>query len=154
MRLEVRRSEMKELTASSATNFPAMLDAALSMSTCPGSRVRNAASSFLTTAECFVTEAAVVRSDVFASDAFHPDSTIAERLLEAVLTARIDDALRSSGEGSVALSLPFEFEMVNLEASLSARSSGERVAAFGLVDEAAREWVGRVLVAGDIAGRV
>ena len=125
-----------------------MLDAARSRSTSPGLSSRKRVRSFREAAACFVMVEAVVRSAGLASDAFQPDSRMADRLLEARFTARIAFALRSSGVGAAALLLPLESEMVRVVASLSARSSGETAGGFDLVEEAVRVAGWRILVAG------
>lgn len=102
-----------------------MLDAARSRSTSPELSSRKRVRSFRAAAACFVMVEAVVRSAGLASDAFQPDSRMADRLLEARFTARIAFAFRSSGVGAAALLLPLESEMVRVVASLSARSSGD-----------------------------
>ena len=128
-------------TISRLMSFPTILDAARSTSTSPGLSSRRTLRSFLAAAACLVTVVAVVRSAGLASEAFQPESRTAERLLDAVFTARIALALRSAGVCSTALPfpLPLESEIVSLVASLSASSSGDVAAvALAFEDEAVR----------------
>lgn len=133
-------------------SFPAILDAARSVSSWPGYIVRRMRSSLRAVVACFVTEATLIEPEVLDADTFQPVSRMAERLLEAVLMARMAEALRSMGVGSVALAFPLALEMVSLVASLSARSSGETTTDLDF-EVAARELFWRAFVACMISER-